>query len=119
MVLTLIPLPTGIGQPIYIQRVAAEHTAHGVGEQRNNLVPLGADIVRSLHALRHIVLGVVDAVDGDILVCHLRGQLVPEAVDVDEDAVQLFLVDLELQKPLLALGFPRGIGIRQPSRPAH
>ena len=41
-----------------------------------------------------------------VLVLHLRSQLILQAVDVDEDAVQLFFVGLELFKALLADPLP-------------
>ena len=43
-----------------------------------------------------IVLSIKDAVDGDILIHYIRGQLVLQAVYVNEDAVQFFLVGFEL-----------------------
>ena len=46
--------------------------------------------------------------DRNVLVGHLRGQLVLQAVDVDEDAVQLLLVGLELLEPGLAFRLPGG-----------
>ena len=96
-----------------VQRVAPKHTAHGVGEQGDDLVPLGADIVAALHGFRNIVLGVKDAVDGDILVRHIGGQLVLQAVDVNEDTVEFFFVGFKLQKALLTFGFPSSVGIGQ------
>ena len=49
--------------------------------------------------------------DGSILIRDLRGQLVLQIVNFNEDAVQIFLVGFQLQKALLALGFPCGVGI--------
>ncbi len=73
LVLACVPVSASVGKAVHIQRVAPEHTAHGVREQRNDLVPLGAYIVAALHGFRHIVLGVKDAVNGHILVCHIWG----------------------------------------------
>ena len=82
-----IKIASGKNKPLSIQRVPAEHTAHGVGEQRDDFIPLSADIVAALHGLRHIVLGVKNAVDGNILVRHIVCQFVLQTVDVDKSAI--------------------------------
>ena len=101
-------MPSGVQQPILVCSVPPEQTPHGVGEQGDDLVPEGADIVAAPHALGDIVLGVEDAMYCDVLVCHIGIQLVLEAVDVNEDPVQLLLVGLELLEPGFALRLPGG-----------
>ena len=91
-----IPFTSGIGKPVHIQRIAPEHTAYGVGNEGDDLIPHGADIAAAPHALRHIILAVKHTMHGDISVRHLRDQLVLEAIDVDEDAVEFLFVFLEL-----------------------
>ena len=91
-VFACIPFAAGVGQPVHIERVAAEHTADRVGHQRHDLVAHGADVVRALHGLGHIVAAVEHAVHGDVLVGHLGRQLVLQAVNVDEDAVERLFV---------------------------
>ena len=106
LILGRIPLPAGIGQPLHIQGVAAKEAAHSVGDEGDDLVPEGADIVAPLHGFGDIVLGVENSMYRDILIGHLGGELVLEAVDVDENAVQLLLVGFELLEPGLALRLP-------------
>ena len=104
-----IPIAAGIGKPVHIQRIPPEHTAHSIGDKGDDLITHGADIARALHRLRHSVLTVIDPMHGHILVRHLRCQLVLQTVDVDENAIQLFFVLFELQKPLLTLRLPCGV----------
>ena len=106
LILGGVPLAAGIGKPLHIQRVAAKEATHGVGDEGDDLVPEGADIIAPLHGLGDIVLGVENSMYGDILVGHLRGKFVLEAVDVNEDAVQFLLVGFELLEPGLALRLP-------------
>ena len=112
LILGRIPLPAGIGQPLHIQRVAAKEAAHGVGDEGDDLIPEGADIIAALHGLGDIVLGIENSMYGDILVGHLGGELVLEAVDVNENAVQLFLVGFELLKPGFTFRLPGGEFVR-------
>ena len=112
LVLGGLPLPAGVGQPAHIQGVPPEHTAHGVGDEGDDLIPEGTDIVAALHGLGHIVLSVENSMYCDILVGHLGGQLVLEAVDVDENAVQLLLVGLELLEPGFTFRLPGGKFLR-------
>ena len=83
-----------ISQSGNIQRIPSHDNAHQVGDQRPD-IPL---LVRQSH--------------GHVLIRHLRRQLILQAVDVNEDAVQLFFVGLELFKafqrdpfPLMICGF--------------
>ena len=46
--------------------------------------------------------------DRNVLVGHLGRQLILQAVDADEDAVQLLLVGLELLEPGFAFRLPGG-----------
>ena len=74
-----------------IKRIAAKDAAHGVGDQ-------AADVA-----------GEVGAADGDVLILNFGGQLVLQAVDVDEDAVEFFLIGFELGKAVIALALPEHI----------
>ena len=51
--------------------------------------------------------------DGHVLVLHLRRQLVLQAVDVDEDAIELLFIGFELPETLLAQLFPGVVCIRE------
>ena len=48
---------------------------------------------------------------GDILVRHIRGKLVLQTIDVDEDAVQFFFVLFELLEAVFAFLLPSSIFI--------
>ena len=72
----------------------------------------GADVAAALHALGDVLLGAEDPVDGDVLVRHLGGEFLLEAVDVDEDAVELLLVGLKLLEAGFALRLPGGEFVR-------
>lgn len=82
LILGRIPLAAGIGKPLHIQGVTAKEAAHGIGDERDDLVPEGADIIAPLHGLGDIVLSIENSMYRDILVGHLGGELVLEAVDV-------------------------------------
>ena len=97
----------GKDQTRLIQRIPPEHTAHGIGDEGNNLVAHGADVVAALHGLRHSVLAVEHPMHGDVLVCHLRRQLVLQAVDVNKNAVEFFFVGFECIKMKLTLVLSR------------
>ena len=87
-----VPVAAGIRQALHVQGVAAEHTAHGVGDQGGDLVPQGAGVGAALHRLRDVLPAVKDAVDGDVFVGDVGGEFVPQTVNVDEDAVEGFFV---------------------------
>ena len=89
LVVAGIPDAAREGEARHVQRVPAEHTAHGVGEE-------GADVPAK-----------VSPADGDVLVLHLRGQLVLQAVDVDEDAVEFLLIGFQLAETGVALLLPQ------------
>ena len=91
LVFTAIPLAACISQSFHIQRVTAKHTAYGIAQQALD-VPLQVSF-----AYRYI------------LIFHFRGQLVLQTVNVDENAVQLFLISFQLFKTLLALALPQQI----------
>ncbi len=40
-----VPFTAGVGQPVHVERVTAEHAADRVGHQRHDLVVHGADVV--------------------------------------------------------------------------
>ncbi len=94
------------GPPLF-QSIAAKHAAHGIGEQGDDLIPEGADVAAALHALGDLLLGAEDPVDGDVPVRHLGGEFLLEAVDVDENAVELLLVGLDLLEAGFTLRLPR------------
>ena len=96
-----------------VQRITAEHAAHGVGNEGDHLVAFGAHVVATLHALGHVFLCIEHAVDGHVPVRHLRGQLILQAVDVDEDAVEFFFVGFELLETFFTFGLPSFIAINQ------
>ena len=87
-VLAGIPRAAGERQAGLVQRIAPHHAAHGVGNQ-------AADVATEV-CLAH----------GHVLVVHVGGQFVLQAVDVDENAVQLFLVGFQLGKAVGAGTLP-------------
>ena len=99
LVFATIPLAARIGQSFHIQRIAAKHTAHSVAKQALD-VPLQVCLAHS-----------------HIFIFHFRGQLFLQAVNVNKNAVQLFLVGFQLIKTLLALPLPQQIANFQ--RAAH
>ena len=103
-----VPFAARVGKALRVQRIAAEHAANGVGEQRDDLIPQGAHIGAALHTFRHVVLCAENPMDRNVLVGHLGGQLVLQAVDADEDAVQLLLVGLELLEAGFTFRLPGG-----------
>ena len=108
-VLAGIPFTARIGKPVHVQRVASKHTSHGIGNEGDDLVAHGADIVAALHRLRHIVLTVKHTMHSNILVRHIRCQFVLQPVNVNENAVEFFFVLFELLEALFALGLPSSI----------
>ena len=74
----------------HIQRVAAKHTAHRVTEQTFDLA------------------GQVGTAHGHVLVLHFRGQFVLQAVNINKDAVQFFLISFQFLKTLLTFFLPCG-----------
>ena len=93
-VLAGVPRAAGERQAGLVQRIAPHHAAHGVGNQ-------AADVAAEV-CLAH----------GHVLVVHVGGQFVLQAVDVNEDAVEFFLIGFELGKPRVAFGLPRGEFVR-------
>ena len=83
-----------IGKAVHIQRVAAKHAANRVRKQ-------AFDLPRQ-----------IGAAHGNILILHFGGQFILQAVNINKDAIQLFLVSFELVKALVALCFPGGEFIR-------
>ena len=71
--------------------------------QRHDFVALGEHVLVALERLGDLFGGVEHARHRDVLVLHLDGHLAHHAVDLGEDAVELFLVGLEL--------VPAGVGL--------
>ena len=103
LVFTRIPLAARKGQPLNVKGIAPEHTANGIGNEGHDHIPL---IEHIAHLALFLVRLVDDAVHRDITVGHLGRQFVLQAIDVDKDAVEFFLVGFELGKAREALGFP-------------
>ena len=89
-IFAVIPLTASIGKAVHIQRVAAKHTANRIRKQAFDL-PCQ-----------------VSAAHGNVLILHFGGQFILQAVNINKDTVQLFLVSFELVKALVALCFPGG-----------
>ena len=94
----------GQHEPVYVERVAAEHATHGVADEAHDLVAARAHVLVALVAFGNLLLGVEDSRDRDVLVLDLDGHLAHHAVDLGEDAVKLLLVGAELLEPLVDLG---------------
>ena len=94
----------GQHESVHVERVAAEHAAHGVADEAHDLVAPGADVAVAPEALRDLLSGVEDARDRDVLVLHLDGHLALHVVDAREDAVELLLVRAEPLEALVDLG---------------
>ena len=109
LILAGFPFVARIGKSVHVQRVASEHTAHGIGNEGDDLVAHGADIVAALHRLRYIVLAVKHAMHGHVFIRHIRRQFVLQTVNVNENAVEFFFVLFELLEALFALGLPSSI----------
>ena len=92
LVFAAIPLATCIGQSFHIQRVTAKHTAHRIAQQALD-VPLQVSLAHS-----------------HIFILHFWGQFVLQAVNVDKNAVQLFLVGLQLVKTVITFRLPLSKG---------
>lgn len=97
----------GEHEAVCVERVAAEHAAHGVGDERDDLVAAGAHVVVALEAGGDLVGRVEDARDRDVLVLDRDGHLAHHVVDLREDAVELLLVGAELVEARVDLRFVR------------
>ena len=115
LVLAGVPFAARVGKPLHVQRIPPKHTAHGIGDEGDDLVAHGADIARALHRLRHIVLTVKHTMHGHILVRHIRRQFILQTVNVNENAVEFFFVYLKILKALFAFIFPCIIVVFQSS----
>lgn len=94
-ILAAIPCAPGIGKPRRIEGVAAKHAADGVGDQAPNI----AWEIGSPHS--------------HILVLDLGREFIREAVDVDKDAIEFFLIFLQCGKAIIAIPLPVCIAIRK------
>ena len=110
-ILRPVERPASIGKARHIERIAAKHAADRIREQRLHDVRLRQHVVVALHRLGDVVLRVVDASDRHILARNAGRQLILQAVDVDKDAVELFLVGLECQETLFTVRLKRGITV--------
>ena len=81
-------------QTIFVKRVATEHTANRIGNERTN------------------ISAKVSLADSNILVLNFRCQLIPQAVNVDEDTIQFFLIIFQLIKAFITFGLPLVKGFR-------
>jgi len=93
----------GQDQPRLIQRKAAEHAAHGIGDQLAH----GVGQQQSLQLVLALVVAVAVvwvAGQGDFIERHLGRQLILQAIGLNEDAVVLFLQPLHLQRHLPPVG---------------
>ena len=84
-------------EPRLVEAVASEHAAHSIADELLGhciLVP-GNTII--------CYINLCLLKDGDFIQWNIRSQLVLQAIDVDELAVELFLVLMQLHK--LALPF--------------
>ena len=109
------PFAARIGKSVHVQRIPPEHTAHGVGDEGDDLVAHGADVVAALHRLRHIIFAVKHAMHGHVFIGHIRRQFVLQTVNVNETAVEFFFVLFELLETGFALGLPGSIFLRNQS----
>lgn len=103
-ILRPVEFPASIGKARHIERIAAKHAADCIREQRLHDVRLRQHVVVALHRVGDVIFRVVDARDRHILVGNVRRQLILQAVDIDKDAVELFLVGLERQETFLTGG---------------
>ena len=87
-VLGSIPFTTGIGESVNIQRVASEHTTHGIGDQRANV------------ALK------VSLANCDILVFNIWCQLILQPININVDAIKFFLICSDLVETILTFLLP-------------
>ena len=83
-----IPFATCISKTIHIQRVATKHTTNRIRNKGTN------------------ISAKVSLANSDILVLNLRCQLILQAVNVDEDTVQFFLVGFQLIETAVTLVLP-------------
>ena len=108
-ILGRIPLAAGVGKSLNVKRIAAEEAAYSVGDERDDLIPHGTDVVAALHGFWHIVTAIEHTVHGHILVRHIRCQFVLQAVNVNENAIEFFFVLFKLLEALFALSLPGSI----------
>ena len=115
IVVESLPL-VGEDQAGLVERVAAEHAPDGIGDQLAHGVRQQQRL-QLLLALARAVPVVRIAGEGDLVQRHVGGQLVPQAVGVDEDTVVLFLQPPHLQHGLPPTGAKMPVGFLQ-RRPA-
>ena len=83
LVPAFVPFAARIGKTVHIQRIPSEHTAHGIGNERTNIP------------------SEISPAYCDILVLNFWRKLVLQAVEVNKEPVEFFLVDFELLESTL------------------
>jgi hypothetical protein len=96
-------------QPRLVQRIAAKHAAHGIGDELAHRVGQEQRLVFGV-GFAGAVAVVRIAGERDLVQRHVGREFVLQAVGVDEDAVVLFLQPLHLQRHRLPVGAQAGVG---------
>ena len=89
-ILAIVPFAACIGKPIHIQRVTTKHTANRIGNERTN------------------ISAKVSLANRDILILDFRCQLILQAVNVNENTVQFFLIGFQLVEAVITFRLPLG-----------
>ena len=94
LILACVPFSAGIGKTIHIQRVATKHTANRIGNKGTN------------------ISAKISLADSDILILNLRCQFTLQTININENAVQFFLVGFHLLKSFITFHLPlvKGFG---------
>ena len=103
----LVPA-VGVDEARRVQAVAAHHAADGVGDQLLHGVLAEAGPLLLFGELAAVAVGGVHR-EGDLLDGDVGGELVRQAVGVDEEAVVLLFEALHLGDGVLVLGDPGGV----------
>jgi len=98
----------GVDQAGFVQAVATHHAADGVGDQLLHGVLAEAGPLRIDGEFAPVAVGRVHR-EGDLLDGDVGGDLVRQAVGVDEEAVVLLFEALHLSDGVAVLGDPGGV----------
>ena len=98
----------GVDEAGLVQAVAAHHAADGVGDQLLHRVLAEAGPLLLFGELAAVAVGGVHR-EGDLLDGDVGGELVLQAVGVDEEAVVLLFEALHLGDGVAVLGDPGGV----------
>ena len=98
----------GVDEARLVQAVAAHHAADGVGDQLLHGVLAEAGPLLLFGELAAVAVGGVHR-EGDLLDGDVGGELVRQAVGVDEEAVVLLFEALHLGDGVAVLGDPGGV----------